>query len=185
MAGFLVLEELEGDSPFFVREAIAADIAPFIPSDYVTPFAVAAWGLSVDIVNFDTKSIRGMVGIPARLRFGTITYSSISSFAEVQYFSYLRQTFKPQRCIVYPSGYGAEPFTNADIPPLTEVDGISTATGVVSTLGLYQGYDTFIGCTGFTYNFEPTVVASICIPYYVRIIDASSGQGLSAAVLNY
>jgi len=185
VAGMIILEEVSGDSQFSVREAIAADIESYIPEEYAIPFSVAAWGVSVDIDEFDTDAIRSVVGIPARRRFGTITYYSVLSFMEVQYFSYLRQAFRQQRCLVYPNGYNDLPFRNADIQPLTAVDGLSTSTGVVSSLGLYQGYDTFVGATGFTYNFEPSVVASICVPYYVRNIDASSGEGSSAGFLNY
>lgn len=172
--GNLIFEELSDEGQFSIRDAINADLVGLLPEGNI-PVAAASWGLSVKILSYDMMAVKTMSGFPLRAQFGSITYYSVVSFIETAFIQHVFQTFRPQRCLVAPITYGDVPFTTAELPGPSAFETLTTVSYLAVTTGLYMNYDTFVGATGFYYDFPESVVASVSVPYIVRYADLNPG----------
>lgn len=187
IAGVIVLEDLEEQGQFAVRDAVAAEISPFLPTDFNILVSVCSWGLSVKVTDFIVAAIKTISGFPLCGKFGRITYNSLSTFREAYFLQHEFQQYAPQRCLCYPIGYIDLPYSNADIVVVGEIASIATATAVFAGgENIIYGYDTYTGCTGFHYDFAATVTANCAIPYVVKSYDDNpAAQSGVFTQLNY
>lgn len=187
LAGVIVLQFLDETGQISVREAINAEIQDYLPEDYNILTGHAVWGCHVKITDFEISAVKTISGFPLSAKFGKITYVSLSTFLGGGYINHVFQGFEPQRCIVEPINYSDLPYSEVEISVVGEVASITNTTPVwAGGDNLIYGYNSFVGATGFYYDFAPTVIASISIPYLVRFLDVnpSASSGLNA-VLNY